>query len=416
MNKIFSRTIFVVIALASVVACSDSSSSSPSVTVDATGPESGQEGQSVDLFVTASTSNSSSGDISFFWQQVGGPAALIDNADSATATIQIPLVPDATDLRFQVVATDQEGESNEDTLTITAQPAPLSQIVEVETLHDNARRIYSVYTPASVTGTAALVVFLHGAAGNMRSFIEEGQTPRRWLELAEQDGFVVLVPNGFSNTDGDGLGDVQTWNELIDIPFFSDADDVGFILRAIEEVVEGRTIDEDMIFVGGRSNGGQMSMRLAIEVPRVFRAVASFVGSLPAGADPVPFSLPTPPILIYNSSEDPLVRFEATPVTRGALATVDYFSDTTWSETGSMPDYVMLEDTVPDDGCEMFSKLYTGVAAEPTVSYYEGRGGGHYIPSPDRVLTPQDIAQRGPVVCRDVHGVDLAWEFFKSVD
>ena len=81
-----------------------------------------------------------------------------------------------------------------------------------------------------------------------------------------------------------------------------------------------------------------------------------------------------------------------------------------------MPDYVMLEDTVPDDGCEIFSKLYTGVAAEPTVSYYEGRGGGHYIPSPDRVLTPQDIAQRGPVVCRDVHGVDLAWEFFQSVD
>lgn len=416
MNTPVSRLIFMAIALASVIACSDSSSSNPVVTVDATGPASGQEGQSIDLFVTASTSNSSSGDISFFWQQVGGPAALIDNADSATATIQIPLVPDATDLRFRVVATDLEGESNEDTLTITALPAPVSQIVEVETLHDNARRIYSVYTPASVTDTAAMVVFLHGAAGNMRSFIEEGQTPRRWLELAEQDGFVVLIPNGFSNSDGDGLGEVQTWNELIDIPFFSDTDDVGFILRAIEEVLEGRTIDEDMIFVGGRSNGGQMSMRLAIEAPQVFRAVASFVGSLPTGADPVPFSLPTPPILIYNSTEDPLVQFEATPVTRGALATVDYFSDTTLSETSSMPDYVMLEDTVPDDGCEIFSKLYTGVAAEPTVIYYEGRGGGHYIPSPDRVLTPQDIAQRGPVVCRDVHGMDLAWEFFKSVD
>ena len=45
---------------------------------------------------------------------------------------------------------------------------------------------------------------------------------------------------------------------------------------------------------------------------------------------------------------------------------------------GSMADYVMLEDTFPDDGCEIFSKLYTGVTAEPTVSYYEGRGGGHF--------------------------------------
>jgi len=96
MNNKVSGIIFLVITLVSVTACSDSSTSNPAVAVDATGPSSGQEGQNIVVFATASTSDSSGGEFSYLWQQVGGPAALIANADSPTATIQIPLVPYAS--------------------------------------------------------------------------------------------------------------------------------------------------------------------------------------------------------------------------------------------------------------------------------------------------------------------------------
>jgi len=350
--------------------------------------------------------------VTYNWTQTAGPDALIRNSDASAVSVQIPLVRSESNFAFEVTVADSTGASTSATVNLTAEPAAPSQVLEIETVHDGLDRIYSVYTPANLPEDAPLVIFLHGANGNMRSFIAEGQTPRRWFEIAEEAGIVVVVPNGFNTRDGDGLGNVQTWNELL--VFFSGADDVGFILQVIDEVAAGRTTDPRKVFVGGRSNGGNMALRLAIEEPDRFIGIAPFLSSLPSGNDPVAASLPTPPMFIFNDTDDPLVAFDANLITRGALATLDFFIGTTWSDTASDPAYVMLEDTVTDDGCQIFARNWIDSTGLATVRYLEGRGGGHNIPDPDLQLPPAESAVRGPV-CRDINGVDAAWDFFEDV-
>lgn len=377
--------------------------------VSASGPSSVEEAGIVKLSSVVSNAQQP---VTYQWTQTTGPDALIRNGDSDSVSVQIPLLNTVSSLGFQVTAVDGSGASSSATVSLTAEPAAPSQILEIETVHDGVDRIYSVYTPANLPEDAPVVIFLHGANGNMRSFVAEGQTPRRWFEIAEEAGILVVVPNGFNTGDGDGLGDVQTWNELL--TFFSGADDVGFILQVIEEVSAGRPVDPDKVFVGGRSNGANMSLRLAIEAPNRFLGVAPFLSSLPSGDDPMPASLPTPPMFIFNDTNDPLVPFEPTPITRGALSTVDFFVESTWSDTTSDPAYVILEDTVTDDGCQIFSRNWVNSTGFATVRYLEGRGGGHNIPDPDLELPPAESAIRGPV-CRDINGVDAAWVYFEGI-
>ncbi len=381
----------------------------PPFSVIANGPAFADESGILELYSVVSNAASP---VTYHWTQTSGPEALIRNGDSDVANVQIPLLSTASNFAFQVTAFDASGASSTATVNLTAEPAAPSQVLEIETIHDGLDRIYSVYTPANLPADAPLVIFLHGANGNMRSFIAEGQTPRRWFDIAEEAGIMVAVPNGFNPRDGDGLGDVQTWNELL--VFFSGADDVGFILQLVDEVSAGRPIDPAKVFVGGRSNGGNMALRLAIEAPERFRGFAPFLSSLPSGDNPAPSSLPTPPMFIYNDTNDPLVAFEPTPITRGALATLDFFVETTWSDTLADPAYVMLEDTVADDGCQIFARDWADSTGMPTVRYFEGRGGGHNIPDPDLQLPPAEGAVRGPV-CRDLNGVDAAWDFFESI-
>lgn len=378
--------------------------------VQASAPASGTETQK--LALSATTSNAQ-GTVSYDWTQTAGPSAIIDGDDTATASIQIPLLDSSAVLAFEVSATDGSGASSVASVSITADPEAGASLLEVETVHNGVRRIYSVYTPDTVAAAAPLVMFLHGSSGNMREFIAEGETPRDWLTLADQDGFVVVYPNGYSDNDGDGLGESQSWNDLNGR--FSSADDAGFLLSVIDEIATGRPIDTDKVLVGGRSNGGMMAYRMAIEAPDRFAAIASFVGNLAEDPIPDPLSLPTPPILIFGGTEDPRVPFDGGFDNRSIPETVEYFVTTSGADTTLATDRVLLPDNDPDDGCLIFSETYTDSMSRPTVQYYEGVGSGHYIPDPDFVQSQQNINGRGPVICRDANGVELAYAFFQDV-
>lgn len=415
-----SRSLFLYFSLIFFLAAcsgggSDNSTGTPpptaaSLTASASGPATGVETDSINLSVTASNS---SGTVTYAWTQTAGPASLIDGADTANPTVRIPLLNGAVDLIFQVSVQDGSGASSSDTVTVRGEPVAGASRLEVETIHDRVRRTYTVYTPEDVEPMAPLIMFLHGARGGMREFIADGETPQDWMTLADRDGFVVVYPNGYSNTDGDGLGDNQSWNDLNGQ--FSEGDDAGFLLSVIEEVAAGRNISTGKVLIGGRSNGGMMSFRMAIEHPTRFAAVASFVGNLAKEPIPMPTSLPTPPIFIFGGTDDPLVPFEGGVSTRSIPETVAYFVDTTNTDVSRTVGRVSLPDSDPDDGCSIVNETYTDVVGFITVQYYEGIGGGHYIPDPDFVQSQQNINARGPIICRDANGIDLAYDFFLDV-
>lgn len=66
-----------------------------------------------------------------------------------------------------------------------------------------------------------------------------------------------------------------------------------------------------------------------------------------------------------------------------------------------------------DDGCQVRVDYYPETEGGAPVLFYALLGGGHTMPSIEHKGLDNRLTQRllGPV-CREVEGVDLAWEFF----
>ena len=89
-------------------------------------------------------------------------------------------------------------------------------------------------------------------------------------------------------------------------------DDVGFLTSLADKVSHDFDLDPARTFATGVSRGGHMALRLALEAPSRFRAVAAVAASLPA---PENFKCKaaangSSSVMIMNGTKDPLNPFE----------------------------------------------------------------------------------------------------------
>ena len=89
-------------------------------------------------------------------------------------------------------------------------------------------------------------------------------------------------------------------------------DDVGFLTGVVDKLVAELGVDPGRVFAVGSSRGGSMALRLALEAPARFRAVAAVSASVPT---PDNFKCRTPgqsasSVMIMNGTKDPIVPFE----------------------------------------------------------------------------------------------------------
>jgi len=122
--------------------CGSDSTSSPdgSPVADAGSPQSVLEGDTVVL--DGSRSHDADGTITAYtWQQSAGPTVALNKASSAAATLQVPELSQAVSYTFSLTVTDNQGNEDSATTTITAAPAQTriftdKGIVEGESLAD----------------------------------------------------------------------------------------------------------------------------------------------------------------------------------------------------------------------------------------------------------------------------------------
>lgn len=263
-------------------------------------------------------------------------------------------------------------------------------------------RTYSYYIPANLPRHAPLLFVFHGAG--MTDQQMRVTTGFEFERLAEEQGFVLVYPNGYRLTWNDCRVGAQLPAKDVNV------DDVGFVHALIAHLHADYGIDTARVFATGVSNGGHLAYRLALELPTEIRAAASVAASLPT-ADRFECAVPTTsiPILIMNGTGDPLNPYAGgmgpvnVPV-RSTQATAEYFAKLNGHVRP--PTTTRLPHQDPSDPTSVVRTVWSN-PGKPSVVLYTINGGGHLLPE----LVSRFPSELGAVT-KDVDGPVEIWSFF----
>jgi len=264
--------------------------------------------------------------------------------------------------------------------------------------------------PVTTPGFHPVVILLHGGTQTARQFWRQTSLPT----LGQQEGFIVVAPQGINDHWNDGRGATIAGDEP------STADDIGFIKAIIDDVAARDGGDPAAVFIAGPSNGGFMAMHFACQAGSRLRAGANLIANLPA--DQLTACKPAKPLpwLSLNGTDDSVVPFDGQPPgvkKRGqaqpALASADQ-TFAFWADRAACAKATSSEklpDLDPRDGSWVERRLRTGCAGGTTSVQYVVHGGGHVTPG----------LSVGPVIARVLGGANqdidtgtVLWTHFKA--
>ncbi|MCX7033064.1 MAG: alpha/beta hydrolase-fold protein [Arenimonas sp.] len=267
-------------------------------------------------------------------------------------------------------------------------------------------RRYRTYVPRDLPEGAPLVLVMHGS-GEGPQALREG-TGYGFERLADQHGFAVVYPKSFGSD----------WNDCSSIGNAAvngvRADDAAFLDALVDQLVGELGVDPRQVFAAGISNGGSMAMRLALENPTRYRAVAAALANVPA---PQNFqcqpSAQTPSIMILNGTEDPLVPYAGGEINLLGLfykggqvisstASAQYFAD-----RNAIAGKPQTSQTQTASGTRVEHSRWQAADGRTEVELVTLHGAGHVLPQPwarrPRLLGPAPTEPNGPA---------LIWAFF----
>ncbi|MCA9179102.1 MAG: hypothetical protein KDB14_31785 [Planctomycetales bacterium] len=284
----------------------------------------------------------------------------------------------------------------------------------------DVQREFAWYVPLRRgSGKLPLVISLHGHGGRIKGLIGKGLLPSiesMWMDLADREKFLVIYPQGAKASDG-GFG----WNDCREGSVSNpDTDDVAFLSKVIDFAVDRLDADPARVYLQGLSNGGFMSLRMAIERSDRIAAVGTVAALMPAktecaGAPQNPVSV----LMIYGAA-DKLVPARGGDMAggprRGVVMSAEK-SIATWVAWNKLSQRSGQERQVPDtdrdDDSTAFYREFRDGAGGPAVAYYRLENHGHTAPS--KVIKGDKLAarllggQNG-----DLEMVDACWGFFKD--
>ncbi len=297
-------------------------------------------------------------------------------------------------------------------LLATCRKPQLGQDLTETLNHDGIERTYHIVLPSdfSTEEPSPLVIALHGGGGQGSQF-DQGATQGTLTAAAYERGVVLVFPEGVDKQWCDGRFaqlDIERQCDTVD--------DVAFISEIIDDMIQNYGIDPTRVYATGISNGGFMSVRLAIDLSEKIAAVAPVAAQLSVALEGKSPQLPIP-IMIINGTEDPLVPFDGGDVrlfesgrSRGEVlstaVTIEHFRQ--HNNCDSTPQLVDLPDTDPDDGTTVTVETYTGCDDGAEVILVKVIGGGHAWPGGKQYLGPKLVG----VVSHEINASEMILDFF----
>jgi len=269
------------------------------------------------------------------------------------------------------------------------------------------QRHYRTYVPKGLPKGAPLVLVMHGS-GEGTQAIREG-TGYGFERLADQHGFAVVYPKsfGFDWNDCSSIGDTAVNGVR--------ADDAGFLAALVDKLVGELGVDPKQVFAAGVSNGGSMALRLALEHPTRYRAVAAALANVPAPQNfqcqPV---AQTPSVMILNGTEDPLVPYAGGEINllgllyKGGQVISSTASAQYLADRNGIAGKPQVKQTQTAQGNRVEHARWQAADGRTEVELVTLHGAGHVLPQPwarrPRLLGPAPTEPNGPA---------LIWAFFE---
>ncbi len=298
---------------------------------------------------------------------------------------------------------DKEARNDPSSSPVDASCAPSSAPCSGEaTINSGGRdRTYRYHLPKP-GGKPGLVVALHGHGGDAVGFEKVAHIVR----LADEDGFVAIVPDGVEKAwaDARGVSDASKAN----------VDDVAFISALIDHGVKDLGADASKVMVLGFSNGSMMTQRIGCELADKLTGIVTISGELPTVEGPT--CAPKKPISViaFHGTKDPVVPYEGGEVKGAAGGSVlsAQASIARWAEldkcAAGKPTASEEPDTDPDDGTTTKRETYQGCANGTQVVFFSIKGGEHKYPvGPEKGEKKNDKDTKGQ--SHDVDALQMAW-------
>jgi polyhydroxybutyrate depolymerase len=268
------------------------------------------------------------------------------------------------------------------------------------------KRTYLTWVPRGLAKGAPLVVVMHGSGENGAQMrIETGYGFER---LADENGFAVVYPNAH-----EGYWDVCSIVGAVSTNAHN-IDDIAFVTGMVDKLIAEIGVDPSRVFATGSSRGGSMALRLALEAPSRFRAVAAVSANVPAPENfkCKPAGHGTSSIMIMNGTKDPLVPFDGGEVNLLGL----FYRNGKVLSTRESGQYFANLNNITGAPETIANRVAGEIRVEQLLWRNRGSveveliatlGGGHGVPQPyrrhPRLLGPSPTEPNGPAVI---------WAFF----
>ena len=296
------------------------------------------------------------------------------------------------------------------TITTTENKDP--DLISQSLTWQQKERSYWLHLPpkAMMQRSLPILFHLHGGGGTIKGTARV--TYRRFNQIADREGFIVVYPDAIAKNWNDGRTEHLKPENL-------GVDDVGFIVAIIEKLKSQYNIDSNRIFTTGMSNGGFMSTRLLCDRADLFRGGAILTASISVGF--FPNCAPSQPVgvLIMNGTEDPLVPYNGGQIkvlgkSRGNILSHDDFV-AYWKEQNACLEELPVE-RLPNkkrwDGTTVNIRRFQSCEPRGALKVYEIQGGGHTWPGGKQYLSKRLIGNTS----REINACDEIWDFFSSLE
>jgi polyhydroxybutyrate depolymerase len=275
--------------------------------------------------------------------------------------------------------------------------------------YNGEERSYLIDLPSSYNPTDSypLVLVFHGGGGNAESMKEL----TNFTQKAEQEEFIVVYPDGTGKLNKRLL----TWNcgFCCGYALENNIDDIGFIRSLIEHLQEKYTINSNMIYATGLSNGGIMSYYLGAELSDIFAAiapVAAQIGGQTAVQEDL-WQIPEPEypvsVISFNGMNDSRV-----PYNGGTSNETHVYS---WMSANESISFWVEQNQCNETAQRNISKsgniitdTYTKGKNNTEVTLITIVNGTHSWPG------GQKGWKNGAEPTKEINATDLIWDFFKN--